>query len=191
MDVLDSRLATTPLIEGECEADYKAFHASCISAVLPKDAIEEIWLQDFVVYSWEAQRLRRMKVAVINASRKSAVEDLLRELLENNHTHYADVYSAAKSLSHNWSSSDKETVEIVEGLLKDHNLDLDTITAKAVLLKLKDIERIDKLIASSDYRRDAAIRELEKRRDLLAKRAREFTDAVITDVEAELLEAAE
>ena len=56
---------------------------------------------------------------------------------------------------------------------------------------LDKLERTDKLIASHDYRRDAAIRELEKRRDILAKRAREFTDAVFTDVDIEELESAE
>ena len=57
-------------------------------------------------------------------------------------------------------------------------------------LKLDDMTRIDKLIASYDCRRDAAIRELKKRRDLLAKRAREVADTVITDVAvAEVLAA--
>jgi hypothetical protein len=63
--------------------------------------------------------------------------------------------------------------------------------ALAITIKLGDLERIDKLIASYNTRRDAALRELEKRRDILARRAREFTENPIIDAEVEILVAAE
>jgi hypothetical protein len=63
--------------------------------------------------------------------------------------------------------------------------------ALAITIKLGDLERIDKLIASYNTRRDAALRELEKRRDILARRAREFTENTIIDAEVEILVAAE
>ena len=177
-DVLNKYLPALPLIDGENLSDYEAFQDACLSAIKPKDAIEQIWLRDFIDYSWESLRLRRMELALIHVSRKDAVQRLVRECLGDD----ISAYQVSKDLAQGWSASDEEDVSTVEALLSKHGFDLDSIFAEAISLKLKDIERIDKLIASYDYRRDAAIRELEKRRDLLAKRAREFADSVITDV---------
>jgi len=186
-EVLGSSMPVPPLIDGESEADYHAFRESCLRAVRPKDAIEKIWLQDFIDYSWEATRFRRMKVALIQATRREAVERLVKDCLGSDLL----TWDAAKSLAQGWSSSNEDSVAEVNALIEQHGHNFDTVLAMAVSLKLKDLERIDRLIASYDYRRDAAIRELEKRRDLLAKRAREIADAKITDIKVEKLEAAE
>ncbi len=66
-----------------------------------------------------------------------------------------------------------------------HYIDIDSIMATAITLKLPELERLDKLIASYDYRRDAAMRELGRRRDSLAKHARDFANDMITDVDVE------
>ena len=63
--------------------------------------------------------------------------------------------------------------------------------AKAVENCLPVLERIDKLVNAYDYRRDAALRELEKRRDLLAKRARDFANSMVPDAEVVEVKAAE
>ena len=63
--------------------------------------------------------------------------------------------------------------------------------AKAVEICLPVLEQIEKLINSYDYRRDAALRELEKRRDLLAKRARDFSNSMIADAKVTEVKATE
>lgn len=183
VDLFDTYLPAVPLIDGENPADYEAFHDACLSAIKPKDAIEQIWLRDFIDYSWESLRLRRMKVALIHASRKNAVQQLVYECIGH--------HKNSVTLAQGWSLSDEESVSAVESLFKSHSLSLENVFAEALSMKLKDLERIDKLISSYDYRRDAAIRGLEKRRDLMAKRAREFVDTVITDVMVDEVKAAE
>ncbi len=181
VEILDARLPATPLTDGEAMADYQAFHASCRRAAGPKDAIEEVWLQDFIDYTWEARRLRRMKASIVKSERKDAVKSLVQDCLDDT----TSAYHEARSLTRAWSRSEKEGTARVEALLEEHGHDAGTIIAKAIHRNLDILERLDKLIASYEYRRDAALRELEKRRDLLAKRARRFADTVITDAEVE------
>ena len=185
--VLAPTMSGLSLIDGECETDYQAFHESCLRAVEPKDAIERIWLQDFVDYSWEANRLRRLKVALIQATRKEAVRRLLRDCLGSE----LGLSERAKILAEGWLSGEGCAIIEVEELLERHEHDTDSIMALAVSISLRDIERIDRLIASYDYRRDAALRELEKRRDVQAKRARDLADVRVIDIETGAPQAAE
>ena len=184
-DFLGPFTPSLPLIEGESEADYQAFREGCLRAIKPKDALEVVWLQDFIDYTWEAQRLKRIKAALIEAEKCNAVEHLIRIFAHSN------MAILSSPLSKEWSRGEQETVESVEALLDEHGLSGASVMAKAVEGCLETLERIDKLIMSYDYRRDAAIRELEKRRDHLAKRARDFGEAMITDVEPEDLEVAD
>ena len=67
------------LIDGESAADYEAFRQGCHKAIEPKDEIERVWLGDFITYTWEAQRLRRMKTVFLPTARKEAVETLVKQ----------------------------------------------------------------------------------------------------------------
>jgi len=42
------------LIDGEDLTAYEAFRAAALEVIVPKDAIERVWLQDFLDYTWEA-----------------------------------------------------------------------------------------------------------------------------------------
>jgi len=186
LETLNDYLPPAPLIEGDNPADYEAFQALCLAAIRPKDAIEHIWLRDFIDYSWEILRFRRMRAALIGSSRKEAVERLLKEHLPDG----IFARDAAINLAQGWSASSEDHVSEVEELFKEHGLGPENIIAEAISIKIEDLERIEKLIAAYDHRRDKAIRELEKRRDALATRAREFTDAVFADVDVvEMIEA--
>ena len=184
--MLDAYLPALPLIDGETRADYESFHASCLRTVKPADAIEQVWLQDFIDYTWEAQRLRRMKAALIQANKRRAVERLIRDLADKETALYD-----SKSLSKKWSSGEGGAIDFFETLLDQHDLTDASVMAKAVEICLPVLEKIDKLISAYDYRRDAALRELEKRRDLLAKRARDFANSTIADAEVTEIKAAE
>ena len=185
-DVLAPYHSALPLIDGETRPDYEAFHASCLRAVKPADAIERVWLQDFIDYTWEAQRLRGMKAALLQVNKRRAVERLIRDLVDTNKINFR-----VSSMSQGWSSGEPNAVKYVEVLLHEHGLTDTSVMAKAVEICLPVLEKIDKLINGYDYRRDAALRELEKRRDLLAKRARDFANSMVTDAEITEIKAAE
>jgi len=174
------------LIDGEDIADYEEFRNAALEAIVPKDAIERVWLQDFLDYTWEAQRLRRLKAAMLQSARKEAVLHLIQRL-----TGSALSHADAVKTSEDWSSSGLKSRKYVDDLLNEHGLTQDAIMAQVMLENIDTLQTIDKLITSYDYRRDAAIRELEKRRDMLAKRAREYARSLDKETELEIIDAAQ
>jgi hypothetical protein len=66
-----------PLLAGENAADHDKFLQQVTAAVRPTDILEEIWVRDFVLHDWEASRLRRVKVTLMN----DAARDLLKDEL--------------------------------------------------------------------------------------------------------------
>ncbi len=164
----------SPLLDGEDAQEFADFQLSCINAIQPRNAIEEVWVMDFANYTWEAMRLRRLKVALIHSNQQEAVKRLLED-------HGEDFVRAAVT-AEKWSEGEEEAKAYVAQFIETHGLGEAAIAAVALNRILKEFERLDKLIASYDYRRDKAIRELEQRRDVLARRARDFTNHV-TDAE--------
>lgn len=161
-----------PLLDGEDEAEYVGFVEQCIAAINPVDAIERVWLQDFIDNTWDIKRLRRIKMSVIHAARKSAVKSLI-----GHYTEHGKYSPHARHIADNWSEGKTEFLDYVREILETNGLSEHAIIAEAFRDQFKVLEPIDGLIASYSYRRDAAIRELERRRDSLAKRAREFAKA--------------
>jgi len=182
-------LPTSPLIDGESEAEFQSFQEACRADILPVGAIEEVWFRDYVDFAWNANRFGRMKVGLIQSARRGAIEDLLfefgKELFPNTQS-YTACSHIAKELSQSWSCGGKDSVEAVNAILVDNDLNIDAIMAKAVATKIDDLESIDKLISTYITRRDAALRELEKRRAILAKHLNEMaiSDADFVEVQA-------
>lgn len=172
------------LIDGENAANYEAFKQDCLRAVAPKDALERVWVQDFIDYTWESQRLRRMKVTFLHIERKKAVESIIRKIGPPNRPH-----KEPAEISHSWSGKDPVAHQYVKELLETHELTLDSIMAETIINNIDTLETIDSLISSYEHRRDASIRELEKRRDNLAKRAREFTNSLAEEADVEIIDA--
>ncbi len=183
VDLLPAYVHTLPLIDGEKRSDYEAFHASCLRALQPTDAIETVWLQDFIDNTWEAQRLKKMKFAIIQMGRRDAVRRLIKEYSQGE---FSEGESYALALR--WSEGNSSATDFVAVLIKKYELGEAAVMVRAMENSLPTLERIEKLIATHNYRRDASLRELEKRRDILAKRAREFVENLVP--EAEIIEPA-
>lgn len=159
-------LVDIPLIEGEDAGDLEQFRTSAIDAIKPRDAIEAIWLQDFICYAWESMRLRRQKSEnIINTRAQVLYNRLLHYSGRGFDRDYAD------HLTRKWAAGDITAKEEVKPFLEQHSFSESFITAKTFELSLEDIAKFDKLISHYDQRRDSAIKELEKRRDILARRA--------------------
>lgn len=75
---LQSLLGPPPLLEGEDAAAYDKLRNEFRLAIRPQDAIEEIWLRDFVDLVWEAARLRRFKAKLMNTSARNSIVGHIR-----------------------------------------------------------------------------------------------------------------
>jgi hypothetical protein len=150
-----------PLIQGEDPAAYEAFAAQVIAAVGPVDVLEEIWTRDFIDLSWEVQRLRRLRTKYL----KSATHDATKEAIR----FHAPLFGREDFLR-GWERKDPEIMKEAALILKNADLDTEDLAAKAFGQRIAVFEKIDRLITTAEGRRNLALREIERRRDSLARR---------------------
>ena len=177
---IENLLGKRPLITGEHVEAYDDLLARVALEVKPAGIIEWLWVKDVVDLVWEARRLRRLRAALLYVAREEALKTVLQPLLERGMR--VSGYTEAKELASAWIRSDAAARKQVGALLRDNGLDIDAVMAQALSRKLDDIERIDRMITTADSRRDKVLREIEARRDSLAKRLRQASQEVI-DVE--------
>jgi len=171
-EVIQAIIQQRPLIEGESEVVYDDLVERCREALEPENAIEWIWVRDVVDNHWEAQRLRRLRAALLDRRQVGPLEDLMRELQRKGMS-LADLQTInlrLPILMRGWLRSEEKAVREVERILSEHGLDINSVMAEVLARNLPDIERFDRLIEAADRRRDRAIRELERRRDMIARR---------------------
>jgi hypothetical protein len=160
-------VSNPPIIPGERAEDYQEFFKQISAAVRPKDMIEWLQLEDVVALAWEVLRLRRLKAAILHSEQERALRDLLvqrvglpREEAERTARFYRAGLNCKK----------------VHALLKDRGLNMDMVMANAFEWKTHAIEKLDRMLLTASARRDAVLREIERRRDSLAPRLRRAID---------------
>jgi hypothetical protein len=93
----------------------------------------------------------------------------------------------AKELVQEYVRREPDAVTLVHELLTDAGVSRDRFMANALVQKLDDIERIDRLITTAESRRDASLREIERRRVFLGETLRRSVQE-IEDGEFEVIE---
>jgi hypothetical protein len=176
VDVLERVLAIAPapLLPGEKEADYAATANRIVGFSRPKDAIEEFLIRDVIDLTWEVLRLRRIKTGMLRASMGAGVDRVLDGVGYS--------YTESKSLSQNWAAGDESARKKVESILAKAGLTIDEVTAKTLEIKIDVFERIDRMLASAEARRNNALREIDRHRDAAGAAVRQAIDEV-EDVE--------
>jgi hypothetical protein len=171
-------LGPPPLLEGENLDAYNAMHDRARGAVAPADVIEEIWVRDIVDLVWETVRLRRLKAKLIDGVKGRALWRILEDL---------GVNAAVRSdLVVKWTNRDLAARKEVARLLKKAGFDAETIAARTLALRIDDVERIDRMIMQGETRWNAVPREIDRRREAVARRLKdavaEIEDAEFEDV---------
>jgi len=85
-----------------------------------------------------------------------------------------------------WAARDEATMREVDALLASAGLTMDSVMAQTLRLHIDEIERIDRMVASAEARRNTALRELDRHRAELAQRLRRVTEE-IEDAEFEVV----
>ena len=155
-----------PLIAGEDPAAYAALRDRVAGVVRPQDILEDIWLRDVVDLTWEVFRLRRLKAHLLQAAAHEGVKTVLSPLVADQA--YYEKGSAARELSERWARREEEAVEEVNACLAEAGLTMDAVMAQTFAAKLDEIERVDRMIASAEARRNLVLREVERHRDTFA-----------------------
>jgi hypothetical protein len=78
----------------------------------------------------------------------------------------------AKELVQEYVQGEREAVTLVNELLTDAGTSMDSFMTKVLRDRIDEIERIDRLTAIAETRRNAALREIERRRAVLGEALR-------------------
>jgi len=167
-----------PLIAGENRDAYEDLGAQIAAAVKPSDILEEIWLYDIVDLTWECFRLRRLKANVLNAAACQGLETVLNSLVSP---------TEALALASDWATREVDAIKRVGELLASAGLPMDAVMAETLSIRLADIERIDRMIATAEARRGATLREVDRHRATLALQMRRAVDEA-EDAEFEIID---
>ena len=174
-------LTPSPLIPTDDPSAYDTLLAGVSATVRPADLIEQAWVRDVVDLIFEAVRLRRLKAALMTACAGEGLGQVLCGL---------DVPGIPFMLAKRWASRQPAAVATVDAALADAGLTLDHVMAQTLRLRVGEIERIDRMIAAAEARRNAALREIAHHRDRFAARLRGAADHAVQDAEFEVVVAA-
>jgi hypothetical protein len=171
-DVVDRvvGIAPAPLLPGEGEADYVSLIARVVAVARPRDAIEEFLTRDVIDLTWEILRLRRMKVGLLRASMGSGIESVMRSLGYNP--------VSAREIAAGWAAGEKSAKNEVARALRKAQLTMEDVMAKTLEGEIDSFERFDRMLASSEARRNNALREIERHRAALGAAVRQAIDGV-------------
>ncbi len=150
----------------------------------PKDSIEELLIRDVIDLAWEVLRLRRLKVGILRASMAIGVKIVLDEL---GHSPLLE-FDRNQKLGQRWAAGDKSVRTEVSAALNRAGLTIDDVTAKTAEEKIDTLERLDRMLASAEARRNNALHEIDRHREALGGAARgaidEIEDAEFREVES-------
>ena len=166
---LQSLLGPPPVLEGEDASAYEALKFRILSAVKPEDAIEQMWVRDVLDLLWETTRLRRLKAKLMHAAAHEGVKRLLRPLVH---------FTSIDELVQGWALRNPETVKEVNEILRQAGLGEEAIVAQTLAAELDTFEKIDRMIMQTEARRHVVLREIDRRRDVLARRLREASAGI-------------
>ena len=183
------------ILQDEDSAAYDELLARVSGDVKPNGVIEEILVRDFVYFTWEIDRLRRLKTNLLASAMPDALEHTLAALIPRRplETEWmTDLASPSLSftpgppspqqkLAKKWAARNPSAINRVSKLLASANLMMDTVIAKAFVNKFDQIERIDRFIMIAEERRNKVLREIDRHRTTLAHSLRQ----TIRDVEGE------
>jgi len=176
-------IAPAPLLPGEKEADYANLVTRIVADAQPKDAIEEFLTRDVIDLTWDIFRLRRLKAGILRGS----IDGGIRALMENLGYDERRGYGAAGKLATSWAAGEKSAQNEVARALEKAQLTTEDVFAETLESKIDTFERVDRMLASAEARRNNALREIDRHRSSLGVAVRramdEVEDAEFRDVE--------
>jgi hypothetical protein len=166
-----SAFDSPPLIEGEDAAADGDFLAGISAVVKPKDFVEVIFTRDVVDLTWETQRMRRLKAALMTSALSIGLRKLLAEALGEG--------ARVDNLLKRWAARDHAAISEVDKVLASKGLTMEGVAARTLSDHIDTVERIDRIVTSAEGRRNATLRELERHRSAMAEALRRATDDVV------------
>jgi hypothetical protein len=176
-----SLLGTAWILEGENAELYEALLARIAAEMQPVDLIEWLLLKDIVALTWDIQRSRHHRNSIMRLARRQAMERVLSLVLEKRSVaaEFIDDRAQAVQLAADWFNGDKKTIKAVDQLLTQAGLSMTDVTAQALSIRSGEIGRIEERNDRCEQRRDAILRQIERRRAGLGSGVRRASEEVV------------
>ena len=172
-DKLRGLFSTPSLMKGEDPNVYMELYARVEEVVQPQDVWDVMMVADITNHFWEQQRYRRCTGTVINSNRRAALKKILHRAIGLNDvdTETAlDTYFEVARLEEREITDYSTQVRVpntragVVSLMEEHRFveaDIDRVAMETSVDTLADLEN---LAFRHEIRREAIVRELERRR---------------------------
>jgi hypothetical protein len=134
------------------------------TAMKPTDILEAIWVREVLDLVWETFRLRRLKWTLLTATAVEGLTKVLQPLIG---------WGQGDDLARAWAAREPSAIKRVEKILASADLNMDAVMAQTLSVKLDDIERIDRMIAMAETRRNMTLREVDRHRETLSQNLRQ------------------
>ena len=171
-------LPKLPLLITEAADEFDALRDAFEQEIKPRGIIEHMYVHDISSIVWEILRLRRCKVVIINSAFRSALQDLLKQVLRQPGQWEHHVEGEAQILAQSWFT-DQEAKKEVSELLSRFELDESAIEAEAIRKSSSELELLERMLTSLESRRDKALGCVAEYRASLAHQLRESADRIL------------
>jgi hypothetical protein len=171
-------LPTVSLLITESDDEFEAIRGALDRELKPNGIIEQMYVGDIAQLNWEIIRFRRCKVALINSRMRSALEEIIPELMRKPGEYAHQHKEEADQLAEDWFGDPKSKDAVAE-MLANCGLDESAIEAQAISPLIAEIEQIDRLLASLEARRNKALRSVSDYRVGFGRLLREHSDGIL------------
>ena len=168
------RLFSAPsLMQGEDSDVYAELYARVEEVVQPQDVMDQMMVTDVTNHFWEQQRYRRCTGTVINTKRRAALERILHGAIgldEVDTETAADTYFEVARLEEREVTDYSTQVRVpktragVVAFMEEHGFVETDIDRAAVETSADALTDLENLAFKHEIRREAIVRELERRR---------------------------
>jgi hypothetical protein len=149
-------LPTPPLLITESEDEFDRIRHALNQEIKPRGILEQMYVEDIAYLSWDVLRLRRSKAAIVNLAFRAALKELITQVLLEPGQYKHQLGDQPDELARDWFSDPNIKKQIAD-LIQKFNLDESAVEAEAIRRSADDLERMDRLMASAETRRDKAL----------------------------------
>jgi len=146
-----------PLLVGESSREYAEICKSLVHTINPQNHLEWLLLKQVLDLYWEILRLSRFKTEIVNMCWCEALRQAVESILEGEDD---ERRRAAQEHVDGWFAT-LEAQEATRKLLLKHGISEDAIMAQAMVLRLPELQVIDKLLERARVSQMATLREIE------------------------------
>jgi hypothetical protein len=177
-------LQASPLVMTESQIEFDRISDALEQLIKPDGIVEQMYVTDMAHFIWEILRLRRCKAQIINANLHSVILEIIGDRAQSESIDWRscttrdDIQITATEfpkpifMGEEVNEHALQTIDLL-------GLDAAAIEAQAVRRSFSDLDRLERLLAALEARRDKALRRVAEYRAGLSQILRECSDRII------------